>query len=455
MKKKTERIIILLASLAAVLFLAVFIAKETFPLIDFSDYGKLKIVSVTKTDIKKHVWPSQNKIDIDSVTLFVIPNLAEEKITGIETIRGRKRKGVDIKINLSDNVEVSCLKLNGKAASYVHVNGHLIVGGVADDTLFTLKLKYATYPNGGLFFAERKGEKYVYSVNEPIFAPEWFACNDTPRDKFYLSFSARSEKDATVISNGKKTGEKILGKEKITTWKTSYPVASYSVAFYLGNYNATKKTYGETNIEVYSFPDEKGKNNAVAALAKFSLHLFSEKFGDYPFPKDKFAIIETAWNYGGMENQTAIGIGEKFFSPEYFKEIFVHETAHEWFGNCVSVADWDDVWINEGLATFCEALYWEAVAGKNGYEAAVKSFRAVPENAKIRGREKNLFARVVYDKGAFVFYELRKTLGDEKFFNGLKKYVAENKYSSVNFTVLKNFFDFDSLDENSGKSILY
>ncbi len=423
---------------------AYFIAKISYPLLDFSDYNKLPIANITRNKMLKHIWPSQKKINVDSISLMIIPEFNRKEIEAIEKIYGQKSPNANLVFNFSDNAKIICLKLNGKAVNYHLANNHLIINSGRPDSVFSLQLKYKIKPETGVYFYEKENEKYLFTINEPVFAPEWFACNDTPRDKFFLSLSARTEKNKTVISNGRKTGEQLLGKEKITHWRTSYPIASFSVALNIGKYVLSEEKTENVNIQIYSYPKDKAKAGNILDLAKNALHVFSEKFGDFPFSKDKLSIIETNWNYGGMENQTAINIGEKFFDAASFKEIIVHEIAHEWFGNCVSVSDWDDIWINEGLATYCEALYWESVAGPDGYNAAINSLKNFG-NEKIRAREKNIFARVVYDKGAFIFHEIRKTTGKEKFFEALNSYIEKNKYSSADFNELKKYLPFEKL----------
>ncbi len=451
-RKNIAIIFIVIVALTITAAVSFFIASGLSDIFDFADVNKLKIINVTRSEINRYVWPTQKKTDVDSVSLYVIPDFEEERITVIEKIYGQKPANSNVILNLSDNAEIVCVKNNGEKTSYVHVNGHLIVPA-AGDTLFGLKIKFKTEPEGGLYFSERNGGKYIYTVNEPIFASEWFACNDLPGDKFILTLGVRTEKNLSVIANGKLIGEKILGKEKITTWKTLYPIAPYLTAFYAGNYKKYETEQNGVAIQIYAFPEDSGKAESVASVAKEAINIFESRYGKYPFGKDKFSITEIGWEFGGIENQTAIGIGERFFDAEYFKNIIAHETSHEWFGNCVTVSTWDDVWINEGLASFSEAIYWEGVSGKSGYEAAINSFASGKPCEKIRAREKNLFAREVYEKGALIFSELREKEGDRKFFESLRKYINDYEYSSAAFEQLRKYFDFEKLSPGLKKCI--
>ncbi len=442
MKKRKVKYLLASAAILVLAVISIIISYVSYPFVELSDLNKIKILTVTSKDISKHIWPSQNSLDIDFIDLFLVPDFNNKSIHCIETIRGVKSERKDLILNLSDNAEIECLKLNEQHVNYSHVNNHLIVP--THFRKFNLKLKYRTEPDGGIYFAMRDSSKFLYSVNEPIFAPQWFACNDKPDDKFYFSLSARVNKNLTVVSNGRENGTKILGKEKIVSWKTSYPLDSYSASIYVGNYKVITDTSEDVKFEIYYYTN-KSKAREILTLAKDTEKIFSQLFCKYPFAKDKLAIIETPWNYGGVENQTAICLGEKFFDADYFKQMIVHEISHEWFGNCVSVSNWNDVWIPEGLATFSEALFYEKTAGKNGYETTINSFRDFDKNEPMRNRKGNLFDKIIYHKGAIVFDKLREKYGDKLFFNKIRSCLTEHKYSSVNFDTLKNYFDFNDL----------
>ncbi len=421
---------ILLSAIFAVLFYVLLDANY-----NLSDIGKIKIASVTRAEIQNHVWPSQKKIDVDSIKIFIVPDFHEKKIAARETIYLRKSAAARTVLNLNDNAGISAFSVNGLQTEFLHINSHIVINNLRDSVL-AIRLEYSVRPDAGLFFTENQNGKFIYSLNEPVFASGWFACNDTPSDKFFFETSVSVDSGLTVISNGNEIKREVAGNRKISTWRSAYPVASYLVALYVGNYSVLTKKINGVEYYVYSFPQDKDKSEGVLQTMSSAVKILENKLTRYPFSKDKLAIVETDWNYGGAENQTAIMLGAKFFSAEYFKDVIVHEIAHSWFGNSVGVSTWDDVWLIEGGATYCEALYWEALAGKEGYEAAVNSFRNENKNEPVRARKSNLFARTVYVQGALLFDDLRKQSGD-KFFPAIKNFLEKYDYKTVDCKIFK------------------
>ncbi|MES2761712.1 MAG: M1 family metallopeptidase [Bacteroidota bacterium] len=174
------------------------------------------------------------------------------------------------------------------------------------------------------------------------------------------------------VSNGNLTGVTDLGSKKTYSWKTSYPVNPYNITFYIGDYKLIEKAYscidGETMmLRYYVLPENSEKAKTHFLQVDSILHVYENLFGKYPWVKDNYKLVESP--FAGMEHQTAIayGNGYKNEQGERYDYIVLHETAHEWWGNAVSVADFADVWIHEGMATYAEALYIEKTKGYKAY----------------------------------------------------------------------------------------
>ncbi len=186
------------------------------------------------------------------------------------------------------------------------------------------------------------------------------------------------------------------------------------------------------NIEYYVFP--KQLENAKIDFAEHPqyIHFFAKTFGEYPFIKEKYGVAEFLWQLGAMEHQTITGIGSNFVSGHnFFRDIYVHELAHQWWGDAISPKSWNDIWLNEGFATYCEALYYEHKSGKKALISTMLSKKQDNFKGKLIEPGDDMFSATIYDKGAWVLHMLRWQVGDSTFFNILREYYKEYKYKSA------------------------
>jgi aminopeptidase N len=138
------------------------------------------------------------------------------------------------------------------------------------------------------------------------------------------------------------------------------------------------------------------------------------------------------WNKGAMENQTITGIGANFIGGhQFFTDIYAHELAHQWWGNSVGPKSWDDIWLNEGFATYAEALYYEETAGYDAYLSTMVSKMQNDFPGKLNDPETSLFTKTIYNKGAWVLHMLRMNVGDPVFFNILNRFYDQFRYSNA------------------------
>jgi aminopeptidase N len=193
------------------------------------------------------------------------------------------------------------------------------------------------------------------------------------------------------------------------------------------------------NLSYYALPE-----NIDDAQRDFSDHpkylkTFEELFGAYPFVKEKYSVAEFWWQSGAMENQTITGIGSNFISGrKFFSGMLIHELAHHWWGDAVGLKTWKDIWLNEGFATYSEALYWEKQSDIRALQSTLRSKFGLFPNGTLYNPGNALFSSLIYDKGAWVLHMLRKEIGDEIFFNILRDYFKEYKYGNASTNDFKN-----------------
>ncbi len=407
---------------------------------------------------KNYFSLNQYQTDVQKYIIDISFDDEMKSIIGKVKIYGRlKSKMSTIDLNFYDNMKINNLLLNGKKADYTHDETKLSVETRGSGRKFSLEIEYSGKPHS-LYFGSFNITMYedspvVYTINEPIFASTWLPCNDLPNDKAMYEIFITADPELTSLSNGKLVDIKIAEDKKISHWKTVYPMSTYLLAINIGNYKVITDecVIGDKKIPLsyYIFPE-----NLSTAKQAFEKHpeyieFFSNLIGDYPFADEKYSIVEILWKSGAIENQSIIGIGSPFIdSDKEYENLYVHELAHQWFGNSVSPESWEDVWLAEGFATYCEALYLESKDNEQAMSEYMKDKFDYFEKSTLYNPGIDLFSNVVYDKGAWTLHMLRDELGDEKFFEILKRYYNAYKYKNA------STFDFKKICEKvSGKKL--
>lgn len=402
-----------------------------------------KQFDVLSYQLKIKLLPNEKKIDCEIL------------ITGLSTNPQLK----EIELNLYDNLNVTEILLNNSNANYFREKNKIYI---TSDKLLPdtnkIFIKYNGKPKragfDGFVFGEVNGTSLIYNISEPTYAPTWFACDDDPADKAFLDIEITNDAQYVSVSNGILESVKNIDDKKTYNYKTFYPISTYLVAVYSAPYITYNDVYTGLNgkdsiqIDYYVLPEHLEQARVDFAGHSDMIKVFSELFGEYPFIKEKYGVAEFLWNFGAMENQTITGIGYNFLNGnDFFKDTYVHELAHHWWGNSVSPKSWKDIWLNEGFATYCEALYAEAKFGKPALISKMMS----KFSEHFRGTlysPKDLFGETVYDKGAWALHMLRFEIGDSSFFKTLRNYYALYKYSNASVE------DFKTVCENtSGKNL--
>lgn len=252
-----------------------------------------------------------------------------------------------------------------------------------------------------------------------------------------------------AISNGNLISERYIkyNTQKEFVWKVMNPINNYNVTFYIGNYNNFKDTLisidgSEQLLDYYVLPYNLEKAKQYFKQTKEVIQFYENVFGKYPFWNDGFGMIESC--YQGMEHQGAIAFGSNYGKEEYtryknnqYDYIIVHEAAHEWWGNSVSVGDMADAWIHEGFATYSEYMFLESKYGYEGYlEQVTESRKKILNWFPIVGNrdvnDNSFVGWDIYSKGAQVLHNLRCCINnDSLFFKLLKSFAVKYKKSIV------------------------
>ncbi len=269
---------------------------------------------------------------------------------------------------------------------------------------------------------------HLWAISQPDGARYWFPANDHPRDKAFFRFELTVPQGLTGVANGDlieiKPGEMLGGAAANTfIWEHNSPMATYLAVIAVGNYIRIEDTSpAGIPLRHYIFSERQAEFEAVAApIIGPSLDWMAELFGPYPFPSFGFVMADIPRM--SMETQTMSLLSTNTFN----ENTIVHEIAHTWFGNWVSLESWADIWRNEGFATYI-ALMWQSRHNPPFLDQAIANWRVPtgPQSPRLAPPLPNEFLGYnSYYAGAVLVHDLRLTMGDEPFFRGLRQYFAQ------------------------------
>lgn len=404
--------------------------------------------------VKDYNTENQFKVDILHYDISLEIHFDNKSITGETILTGliTDRSIEFIDLNFYDNMKINLLLLNDTVTEFIHRNNKIRITKTSsiNDT-FKLKIHYEGRPKsrgfGSFTFGKFDGKDLVYTLNEPVFASTWFPCNDIPSDKALLDFRITADSFKTSVSNGKLVSINTFENNKTYHWRTVYPIATYLISFYTAefekfkDYHFSSITSDTLDLHYYVFPDRLDLARIDFAEHSRYLDFFEKTFGEYPFINEKYGIAEFIWKFGAMEHQTITGIGYNFVTGnQLHSDLLIHELAHHWWGNAVTLASWKDIWLNEGFATYSEALYDENSYGKEALKSSMRNKFDKNFTGKLYNPGR-LFSNTIYNKGAWVLHMLRFEVGDSSFFSILNEYYCTYKYKSVSteeFVILCN-----------------
>ncbi|MGD9898875.1 MAG: M1 family aminopeptidase [Calditrichaceae bacterium] len=297
---------------------------------------------------------------------------------------------------------------------------------------------------GAFGFTEYNNKPLVWSLSEPYGARAWWPCKDAPADKADSVDIRFTLPDPMIaVSNGV-LAEKVANGNGTTTffWKERHPISTYLVSIAAYEYVKYTDWYVPSEndsmpIDFYVAPGHLENSKVNFLKTREMIEIFADLFGEYPFLDEKYGHVEFPWG-GGMEHQTCTSLGNINYSNGYYSiNLIVHELAHQWWGDMVTCADFKNIWLNEGFATYSEALYWEAIGGFERYQDEIGG-NAYYGGGTIYVDDTTSVSRIFhsglsYNKASYVLHMLRHVVGDSTFFTILKTYYEDSKhqYSTV------------------------
>ncbi len=391
--------------------------------------------------------------DVKYHRLNLSPSLTSRQLTGDVTTYFEPLQDLSqMEFDFSDQMTVNQVSWHNQNLTFSQTNNRLIINfpqTISTGILDSVKISYqGLVPNTGLdsYSVTTHGSNIpvVWTLSEPYGAKDWWPCKQDLTDKadsveIIVNYPKMANgQEMYAVSNGLKTADLVFYNSndpteyKMTKWKHRYPIAAYLVAFAITNYTKFSQNAGITQtfpIDNYVYPENltTAQNQSVNFVPV--MNYFENTFGPYPFNLEKYGQIQFGWG-GGMEHQTAT------FVANYNRSLIAHELAHQWFGDAVTCGSWHDIWLNEGFATYSEALTREALDGTTAFD-----YWKIDANNTITGEPDGsvyvqdttdvwrIFSwRLSYQKGAMVLNMLRSNLGDTHFFQGIRNYFNHKKF---------------------------
>ena len=329
-------------------------------------------------------------------------------------------------------LEVSSITVDGSTAAHVREGAELRIspdGGIVAGEEFSVTIAYSGRPqlinlvSAGVQFGWIQTPEGIYVVAEPDGARTWFPSNDHPTDKATFTFRITVPKPLTAAANGALVETIDLGDSQTFVWDLESRMATYLATIVIGEYDRIESE-GPNGVLIRDYLPASfdGMVPTAFRVTAEAMELFGEWFGPYPF--DRYGHIIVYELGGALENQTLSLIG----SRALFDSIVVHEVAHQWWGDSVTPASWQDIWLNEGFATFAEFLWTEHVRGERAMldeiDGRHSALQSIDHFAISDPHESQLFGPAVYWRGGMTLHVLRVRVGDDVMKEILKTYFA-------------------------------
>jgi aminopeptidase N len=378
-------------------------------------------------------------------TLDLEVNVTANVITSTETLAARAVQDLRA-FNLDfRGFTIAGITINGAAATYRRAGSELTVDlpqAVRAGAAFTATIAYAGPPSTVVPEALQIGTGWqrsdtgLFVMGEPAGAEGWYAVNDHPCDKATYTFNVTVPKPYVVAANGVLADTRDNGATQTYRWEMRDPMASYLATVDIDDF-VVQEVDGPDGLPIRNYFPRAIATEAEETFAHTAemIAFFSTRFGPYPFDAYGVAVANSDLNYA-LESQTLSLFGRSLVrDARYPDPVVAHELAHQWFGDSVSLRQWQDIWLNEGFATYAEVLWAERVGGAAGRDDYVRNLyrqvtdRTYPPPGKPPAD--NLFNRGVYLRGGLTLHALRLKVGDDTFFRILQTYTARYRYGNA------------------------
>jgi aminopeptidase N len=377
--------------------------------------------------------------DIEHYDISVWLQPEEPRLEGDITIRARATVPNPVQIRLhSDGPIIHRIRVDGIDKTWSEVDPFIVIDvgeghSLGDVVHIQVEYQVTTFPSDdivGLHWGDP-----IHSFNEPSGARRWLVVYDDPADKATLHWAIRAPSELSVVANG--IPEPSMEHDDGTTTHSfdfDGPIPTYLMVLHAGTYSHHVNTSGAVEVHTWARPDLFEDAVLDFESTPRMIDYFGTIWGEYPWTH--YANVTAPFS-GAMEHTTATTFGEDLIGHPMAEVVNAHELAHHWFGNLLTLAEWPEIWLNEGFASYGEVLWIEHAYGASAKQAYIQtqidSYYAwqTLESSSTLYDPMFLWGGLVYDKGSLVLHMLRWVVGDAAFFDGLAQYLDAHQFGSV------------------------
>ncbi len=406
-------------------------------------------------------------LNITDFTNKIIKGNTEVKVKS--KFNGINKMRLDLLKMIVDSVEIGGANLSFQYNdTLLKINLPLVLNA-NDSTL--IKVYYHGKPQidgtgwGGFYF--ESGYAYNLGVgfgaNPHVYGRVWFPCIDNFTDRATYEFNIETNNGKVAICNGYLVSDVLDGQgNRMRKWKMDQPIPTYLACVAIGNYTPVIYNFQGKNktypVQLSAVAADTVNVKKSFANLNLALSTFENSFGPYEWNKVGYSFVP--FNSGAMEHATNITFPRSFADGTLgFQSIMAHELSHHWFGDLITCSTAEDMWINEGWASYCESIFTEQFSGYANYLAEIRSLHEsnlqfnIPKEGALSLNNiphEFTYGDHVYKRGAEVAHSLRGYMGDSLFFASVKSFLSKNKYQAVSSVDLMG-----GLSQESGKNLSY
>jgi len=425
---------------------------------------ELDVEAIAKSESLRFINPTifqnannqSDNIDVTYYKCYWLVDPAQNFISGNVQINFKSpSSSIDtLYFDLSNSLVCDSIVFHQQAITFVHQNNQLFIPVQSVQANDSITIYYHGVPSSSGFGSFKQGthqgSPIIWTLSQPYGASDWWPCKNTLNDKAdSIDVFIDVPSDRVAVSNGTLINQQSNGTSKIYHWRHQFPIATYLIAFAVTNYSLIEFNvpFDNTNTQVQNFVYPEDSISASTQLLDLipTMQLFDSLFGVYPFYEEKYGQAQFGWG-GGMEHQTIS------FINNFGHELMAHELAHHWFGDKITCNSWEDIWLNEGFATYLSGLTYEHLYPANYWlqfkKTKVNSVTSLKwgsvkcDDTTSVGRIFN--SRLTYNKGAMVLHQLRFIIGDQSFFTATQNYLNDTTLAFKNATTSNLKYHFEN-----------